>query len=53
MSETDGGKGSAQRPVDQDRFDTNWDAIFGTDDKEVVVETDVAPMKPLELVWSR
>ena len=53
MSETDGGKGSAQRPVDQDRFDTNWDAIFGTDDKEVVAETDDAPMRPLELVWSR
>ena len=29
-----GGKGSAQRPVDQDKFNDNWDAIFeGTGDR--------------------
>ena len=30
-----GGKGSAQRPVDQDKFNDNWDAIFGPKTKEV------------------
>lgn len=25
----DGGKGSAQRPVDKEKFDANWDRIFG------------------------
>ena len=26
--QTHGGKGSAQRSVDQSKFDSNWDAIF-------------------------
>jgi len=30
MSATHGGKGSKQRPTkDQNKFDSNWDAIFG------------------------
>ena len=29
-----GGKGSAQRPVDRDKFNDNWDAIFAPKDKE-------------------
>jgi len=28
--QTHGGKGSAQRSVDQSKFDSNWDAIFAT-----------------------
>ena len=27
-----GGKGSAQRPVDQERFNANWDALFSKPD---------------------
>mgnify|MGYP006084776637 CR=1 FL=1 len=30
-----GGKGSAQRPTDQDKFNDNWDSIFAPKDKEV------------------
>ena len=26
-----GGKGSAQRPVDQEKFNNNWDAIYGSE----------------------
>ena len=25
----EGGKGSAQRPTDKSKFDSNWDRIFG------------------------
>ena len=25
----EGGKGSSQRPTDQEKFDSNWDRIFG------------------------
>lgn len=28
-SSTPGGKGSNYRPVDKDKFDSNWDKIFG------------------------
>lgn len=26
---SDGGKGSTQRPTDQQKFNDNWEAIFG------------------------
>jgi hypothetical protein len=31
---SDGGKGSKQRPTDKQKFDSNWDLIFGTKPKE-------------------
>ena len=38
MSATHGGKGSKQRPTkDQNKFDSNWDAIFGKKDKPSAV----------------
>ena len=27
--QTHGGKGSAQRPTNRDKFETNWESIFG------------------------
>lgn len=30
MSKWHGGKGSSPRPIDKNKFDSNWDAIFGT-----------------------
>ena len=30
----DGGKGSAPRPIDWDRFEANWEKIFGAPAKE-------------------
>jgi hypothetical protein len=39
MSATHGGKGSKQRPTkDQNKFDSNWDAIFGKKDKPSAVD---------------
>ena len=39
MSATHGGKGSKQRPIrDKNKFDTNWDAIFGKKDKPSAVD---------------
>ena len=32
-STTHGGKGSKQRPVDKKKFDSNWDNIFGRNNK--------------------
>ena len=29
-----GGKGSAQKPTDQDKYADNWDRIFGNKKKE-------------------
>lgn len=31
---SDGGKGSKQRPTDKQKFDRNWDLIFGNKPKE-------------------
>lgn len=31
---SDGGKGSQQRPTDKQKFDENFDRIFGKKDKE-------------------
>jgi hypothetical protein len=38
---SDGGKGSKPRPfsVDKKTFDTNWDAIFGSKDKDSIIIT--------------
>jgi hypothetical protein len=33
--QTHGGKGSAQRQTDQKKFAANWDAIYGSNKKEV------------------
>ena len=33
---THGGKGDRARQVDKDKFDANWDAIFGTVFKEEI-----------------
>jgi hypothetical protein len=33
----DGGKGSAQRPVDWDKFNSAWDKIFGNKSDKVKV----------------
>jgi hypothetical protein len=30
MSKWHGGKGSKQRPTDKEKFDKNWDKIFGS-----------------------
>ena len=38
MSATHGGKGSKQRPVDQKKFNDNWDLIFGKKEPEPVKE---------------
>ena len=34
----EGGKGSNARRVDQKKFDSNWDAIFGKKDKPSAVD---------------
>ena len=34
MSGWHGGKGSKQRPTDKNKFDANWDAIFGKKEKD-------------------
>jgi len=39
---SDGGKGSAPRPVDKKKFDENWDLIFGKK-KEEPKDEDVKP----------
>lgn len=46
MSEWHGGKGSSQRKVDKDKFNANWDAIFGK--KEPVVTIDEEAEEGLE-----
>ena len=46
--QTHGGKGSAQRPVDQAKFDTNWDAIFTrTSEKQEDQDFDKEMMETL------
>ena len=47
---SDGGKGSAPRPfsVDQEKFASNWDAIFGKKKKE---EFEVNSPDPDERDW--
>ena len=47
---SDGGKGSAPRPfsVDQEKFASNWDAIFGKKNKE---EFEVNSLDPDERDW--
>jgi len=37
---SDGGKGSAPRPVDKKKFDDGWDRIFGKKDKRVDKEPE-------------
>jgi len=37
---SDGGKGSAPRPVDKKKFDDGWDRIFGRKDKRVDKEPE-------------
>ena len=47
--QTHGGKGSKQRPTDQDKYATNWEAIFGnklrglrkSDNIEVLQQSEV------------
>lgn len=34
MTQWHGGKGSAQRKVDKQKFSDNWDAIFGKKEEE-------------------
>lgn len=34
MTQWEGGKGSKQRPTDKQKFDANFDRIFGTKDKK-------------------
>ena len=34
MTQTHGGKGSKQRPTDQQKFNDNWDKIFGPKEKK-------------------
>lgn len=33
-NQSDGGKGSKQRPTDHDAYSKNWDAIFGKKKEE-------------------
>ena len=37
---THGGKGDRARQVDKDKFDSNWDAIFGKVFKEEIKEAN-------------
>ena len=43
-----GGKGSAQRPADQEKFETNWDKIFGEykTDVSIKLQKYIAVMEP-------
>lgn len=46
MSKWHGGKGSKQRPVDKEKFDSNWDKIFN---KEPQTDLDGGvPLKKLK-----
>jgi len=38
--QTHGGKGSAQRPTDKKKYESNWDNIFGNKDKDKKKEED-------------
>ena len=40
-----GGKGSVQKPGDQDKFSDNWDKIFGKNKK--LSEREIVLMDPL------
>ena len=50
--QTHGGKGSAQRPTNRDKFEANWESIFGntlrglrtTDNDEVLEQNKVPPV---------
>ena len=46
-----GGKGSAQRPVDQAKFDLNWDAIFNSDPSDKELEADLALLEYLDVKY--
>ena len=39
--QTHGGKGSAPRPVDSDKFDNNFDAIFRKKEKQEEVQLEL------------
>ena len=50
--QTHGGKGSAQRPTDQAKYEANWESIFGnklrglrtTDNDKVLEQETVSPV---------
>ena len=46
-----GGKGSAQRPVAQAKFDLNWDAIFNSDPSDKELEADLALLEYLDVKY--
>jgi len=46
-----GGKGSAQRPADQAKFDLNWDAIFNSDPSDKELEADLALLEYLDVKY--
>ena len=50
-----GGKGSAQRPVAQAKFDLNWDAIFNSDpsDKELAADIELIESLDAKLLEER
>ena len=39
--QTHGGKGSTPRPVNKEKFDVNWDRIFGGENREQKVDSVV------------
>jgi len=50
--QTHGGKGSTQRPTNRDKFEANWESIFGNtlrglraaDNVEVLEQKEVPPL---------
>lgn len=41
---SDGGKGSKQRPTDKQKFDNNWELIFGNKPKETSKEINTGEL---------
>ena len=47
--QTHGGKGSAQRPTDQTKYEANWEAIFGNKLRGLRESDNVEVLQPSEV----
>ena len=47
--QTHGGKGSKQRPTDQNKYATNWEAIFGNKLRGLRESDNVEVLQPSEV----
>ena len=47
--QTHGGKGSKQRPTDQNKYEANWEAIFGNKLRGLRESDNVEVLQPSEM----